>query len=690
MANYYAADFEATTHPNATTEEISANRKAYPTEVWLAGLENIYNPSDRAITYSIGDFLAELFKRESATVFMHNLQGYDARFIIQHLIEKLGYRHLQANQLFTGWKTLLGNRNSFTIYHSEGHVYNFYDSLNLVKGTIKTLGEMTGTVSKSDETPLVEHGSTLEETPKADGTLWTWPEAVTYLDGDLGVLAEVCRQLDLPACMDAGIRTQASLAYSSVFAQDGNPVPPYNPEREFRALNVCKGSSKATGVKKAPTPRAEYINPLEDFDPDKPRLKHITNSKKLTELSNHVSRDSYRGGVALANPAHANKWLEEFTTLDVNSMYPYIYSTKPLPRYFQGTAKGYKGLLTIKQLSELAEGFTIIKFKYLRARIKGDYMPAIKPRTDAAETKLFYNSDGKGAVNAVYSEEIDYPITLTSIDLRYLLDFYQIEEAEIQGAYIYARSGKLEEAFRNHCARWAKTKEQASIDLAAGLPGAKARRYYAKVMLNAPYGKLGQYIKPYPTECYTMTEDGYSELEGLSRIGGRESADVVTASFITAYGRDMLARAVNRIGYSKVYYVDTDSMTLQGHWETEELEALGLRVHDAELGAWAIEDKGDACKFIAPKTYAKEKNGQVQYTMAGYANRDSVIPKEDFNAGMTITDKRAIRADGGTLIAQIEKTIADDRKIQFKTRKKIQAETRQIARELSKKYMGIK
>lgn len=690
MAKYYVADFEATIHPNVTTEQISANRKAYPTEVWLAGLENIYDPNDRAITYSIGEFLEDLFTRDSATVFMHNLQGYDARFIIQHLIEKMGYRHLQANQLFTGWKTLLGDRNSFTIYHSDGHVYNFYDSLNLVKGTIKTLGEMTGVVSKGEETPLVEHGKSLEETPKADGTLWTWAEAVEYLDGDLGVLAEVCRQLELPAMMDAGIRTQATLAYTSVFTPGGNPVPPYTPEREFRALNTCKGSSKGSGVKKAPTPRADYIDPLEDFDPDKLRLEHMNNSKKLIELSNHVSRDSYRGGVALANPAHANKWLGEFTTLDVNSMYPYTYSTMALPRYFQGVAKGYKGIVTIEQLRELAEGFTIIKFKYLRARIKGDYMPTIKPRTDAAETKLLYNPDGKGAVNAVYSEEIDYPITLTSIDVRYLLDFYEIEEAEILGAYTYARSGKLEEAFRNHCARWTKAKEQASIDLANGVPGAKARRYYAKLMLNAPYGKLGQYIRQYPTESYQMTSEGYSEQEAPSRTGGRESADVVTASFITAYGRDMLARAVNRIGYSKVYYVDTDSITLQGHWEAEELEALGLRIHDTELGAWAIEDRGDACKFIAPKTYAKEKNGKVKYTMAGYANNDSFIPKEDFNAGMTITDKRSIRADGGTLIATVDKTIADDRKIQQNTRKKMHSESRRMARELSKKYLGVK
>lgn len=684
MATYYVADFEATIHHNVSVDDISENRQAYPTRVWLAGLENIHDPADQTITYSISEFIEDLFKRESATVLMHNLKGYDSRFILQYLVEQ-GYYHQHREEEFAGWKTILGNRNSFTIYHAPGKVYNFYDSLNLVNGTIKTLGDMTGVVSKGEETPLVEHGTSLEQTLKADGTPWSWPEAIDYLKGDLGVLAEVCRQLNIPAALNAGIRTQATLAYCSVFTEDGNPVPPYDPDADFRALNICKDSARVTGVKKAPNPPSANTNPKTDFDPSNPRLKYQRNTKEMTELSNKMSRASYRGGVAVANPQHANKWLGKYTTIDVNSMYPYIYSTKPLPKYFQGI-KTYKRNVEIHELKELADKFSIIKFKYLKATIKGDYIPTIKPRTDEEETKLFYNPDGRGAVNAIYSNTIDYPITLTSVDLNYLLDFYTIEEAHIQVAYIYARSNQLEELFNTHCQRWMVAKEQASIDHANGVPGANARRYYAKLMLNSPYGKLGQYIKQYPVERYCLTENGYSEQEAPSKTGGKKSADIVTAAFITAYGRDMLGRAVNTIGYSNVYYTDTDSITLKGHWDAGQLASAGLTIHPNQLGAWAIEDTGDDCKFIAPKTYAKERNGTIKYTMAGYANKDTIIPKDQFNAGMTITDKRTIRAHGGTLIATIQKTIADDRKIQFKERKQIKAHARQLAREIAKKY----
>lgn len=329
-------------------------------------------------------------------------------------------------------------------------------------------------------------------------------------------------------------------------------------------------------------------------------------------IFNRAIATSYKGGINYANPMYQNKWIDEDVYVyDINSMYPWIYSTMPMP--------DIRTLRPVDSLTKDDLGFVMIE--RIVATTKLNRMPLIKLKTGIKHP----NSS-----HYLNNLSIDQMFVLTNIEYQYLIENYDIEDIG-QVKFLKADENKeLHEAFSQFCQYWYKQKKDGRKD------GDKTKEWFAKLMLNSLYGKFGQFESKY--ENYHLTsENGILVKEDVSKyVDSMWDADLAVASYITAYGRVKLANDINTVGLDRFCYCDTDSLHVLG--EAKELD-VGL-----ELGQWKLEGISKRSKFIQAKTYGELIDGEWHSVCAGFTD---TIPMEDFEAGMIVMVKRSRLVRGG-------------------------------------------
>lgn len=373
--------------------------------------------------------------------------------------------------------------------------------------------------------------------------------------------------------------------------------------------------------------------------------------KDLYKLTEHVDRElitavnsqvqtSYKGGLNYTEPRKANFWIDlPVYVYDINSMYPWIYSTKPMPDTSTARRIPYEQL----QKDDLA----FIVFKHgLEAECKPDKMPLIKLKTDA-------NTTGINA--ALYHKDFKHTghMTLTNIEFQYLLENYTIKHGLVnrQGVPLveviyFDRNYRLEKAFSAYAEYWYSEKLNAEKNNDA------VRRMFAKLMLNSLYGKFGQFETVYESFMYQIDAKTGAIIKGSSRdyTSSLTDADVPVASYITAYGRCYLADAINAVGLDRFLYCDTDSLHVVG--SAEDLIPVGDK-----LGEYKLEGISKRSKFIQTKTYGEyyyipdNYKGDASKLKTGWktvcAGFTDQIPMDEFNAGLSTTVLRSVQTDGG-------------------------------------------
>ena len=149
-----------------------------------------------------------------------------------------------------------------------------------------------------------------------------------------------------------------------------------------------------------------YINPIDPY-----RLKYSKRKygSEFFERTEHVDMDfvkmmnksiksAYKGGITFVNPLYQNKWIDEDVYVyDINSMYPWIYSTMRMP--------DIRTLRKVELLKKDDLGFVF--FDKLKAKCKKDKMPLIKLKTEIAHSN---------AVAYLPEVDIDRPFTLTNLE----------------------------------------------------------------------------------------------------------------------------------------------------------------------------------------------------------------------------------------------------------------------------------
>ncbi len=284
-------------------------------------------------------------------------------------------------------------------------------------------------------------------------------------------------------------------------------------------------------------------------------------------------REAYKGGWVYLKPEYSGVTLYNVVQLDVNSLYPYsMYSPHLLPYgepiYFDGKYVEDKNYpLYIQYIS-------------VRMTLKKDHLPTIQIKNNWRFVATEYLTD-------TGDEPVE--LALTSIDLKLLLDHYDIHEITyLEGFKFRATTGLFDE----YIDYWSSIKETSTGVL----------RELAKLMLNNLYGKFGTNPKrknkiPY----YDFDEEivKYNDSEEFET----KTSYVAMASYITAHARNKTIRTAQMF-YDNFVYADTDSIKLV-NTSLEEVSKV-LDIHPTRLGAWA--DEGTAFKFKAlrPKTYVVE------------------------------------------------------------------------------------
>ena len=683
---YFSCDFETTTHPDiaygvdiqspgAPTTMVKkypsrAEVKKRETEVWLAAASDCDNPDQEpAIQYSIDEFMNWVLAQGHCTCTFHNLHGFDRLFIINWAANH-GYQLLTSADTAPDENHYVGSDKSFTLFtkrDGEWIVTNFIDSKLVLQGSVRGIGEQIGTYHKGDETPIVMHGTSIEDTPHADGSgYWTMGEAVEYIKNDVQVIASALNQMGLLAIWDSGMRTAASMAFNSMLV--GGDI------REHERVHRSE-QPKAWHKCKDPDGVYEWVTLLTAFKPFGNNKKQAVvvggrerdreKLDKITALKNHIVKNSYRGGFSYLNPVYIDQPIGEGVIIDINSMYPWIYSTMPLPRYASGqttklmeapsvqaeeTAQGkFRAMLGSLQKKIDKGKWPVITVTNLKAVCKPEYVPTIKPATKDKKYEQLKVIDENGLVRSAldgYTYRLDYTgydLQLTWPDFDYLVNHYDIHAGFVPTVLFYEEDQELKDKLWAHCQYWGKVKQASK----------GAERLFAKMMLNSPYGKLAQYIKEYKESDFKLVNGRIVDDsdETNRNLSGKEAADLVTASYITAWGRRYLADTINKVGMDRFIYCDTDSIHIKGAVSEHDLTSWGVEVHDTELGKWAIEHRYDRAKYLKSKHYGYGDSEGWHTVASGYSRQ---IDEKDFKVGSKVNDLRPISAKGGTILLPVE------------------------------------
>lgn len=323
--------------------------------------------------------------------------------------------------------------------------------------------------------------------------------------------------------------------------------------------------------------------------------------KDYEKLYNDISLDedrfirkAYFGGWVFVNPEYKNRLIYKGATYDKNSMYPGVMHSMSGYLFPYGKPKYFIG----EYIDNNEYPLFVQRINVGYAKLKVNRWPTINIGIFA------------GKIHSEYATEIiEKDLTLTKTDLKWFMLNYDFNENDIHyldGYMFHATIG----TFNSYIDFYMELKIKATKSKNA------VERELAKLMLNNLYGKFGTnpirkskipvYINnkleymdekkywDYRTKC---THDLPSKNLDEYKIQGY----IPVAVFTTAYARNELWEAIDKIGYNNFIYADTDSIHIL--LSALNIAQKNLDIHDSRLGAWKCESIWSQGYFIRAKTY---------------------------------------------------------------------------------------
>lgn len=548
----YAADFET-----ATTE---------PTYVWAWGVE----PLDEE-TFQYGTDIESFFHFvstcKSGTVFyFHNLK-FDGSFLIQYLLTH-GYTYSEEKEGNT-FECLITDMNQWYMitvrmkYRTQKrrekikNIY-FYDSLKLIPLSIKQMPKTFGLGMEKLE---------IDYDADEEGNYVLTEEKKEYLKHDVEILKN-----SLITMFEHGINkmTMAASAFSDLRERFGKQKF----ERFF--------------------PRIAEREILETS------LKDLTLEEQQELSADKRLRKAYRGGWCYLRKGLEEKELQDVYVYDVNSLYPFIMNTKPLPF----------GKPIINESIEPIPNYDLQVIQLSCAfEIKEGYLPTIQIKKSMLFNPTEYLESSNG--------EIVW-LSVTSVDYQLMIEHYDLYDMEIEKVYHFRSATRL---FSEYIEFWNHVKE-----LSQDNPGL---RFIAKRMNNSCYGKFA--TSPVRIKRVPELQDGVLKFHNLPPTY-EPGYYLPVGIFITSWARDYIIRHA-QAHQDHFVYCDTDSLHLDAPCED-------IPIDDRKLGYFKLEKKFDRAKYIRAKRYIGEKDGILQVTCAGLpATCHDQVTFDNFKTGTVYTGK---------------------------------------------------
>jgi len=271
----------------------------------------------------------------------------------------------------------------------------------------------------------------------------------------------------------------------------------------------------------------------------------------------------------------------DYTTLDVNSMYPYVMCHNWMPVKLVT-------VLSAPTLSELS--------KYLTTHC------VVAEVTLDTDEPVYAMIDSKRLVFPLGK----FGTTLTTPELVHALAHDHI--TNVRRAAIYTR-GMI---FNDYVTTLYELRKRYQAD------NNTAFAWLCKIMLNSLYGKMGQLGRVYDEigECDKDDVRTWIEIDGdthqtrklrsfggvvqeLKTDGESYNSHPAIAAHVTAHGRMMLWRLIQTAGIDNVLYCDTDSITVNA----DALSRLPPFLVGSELGFLKVERKFTNITIHGPKDY---------------------------------------------------------------------------------------
>jgi hypothetical protein len=345
-----------------------------------------------------------------------------------------------------------------------------------------------------------------------------------------------------------------------------------------------------------------------------PRFSH-----RFPELPIEYDDDfrlAYRGGWTFLNPKYARTVVGPGTVYDVNSLYPWVMRTQPLP---WGHPKWFNGYPWRTAAFIVSITFT--------AKLRRGYFPIIQVKGNPmyAPTQ--------------YLDEIEDPITLsvTSVDLAMWEKHYDMDILSYNGGYYFQTDTGFFDEYIDHF-----------MEIKANSKG--GQRTLAKLHLNSLYGKFAS--RPRVTGKHPILENEVIRLVEGEEVVKRPIYTPLSV-FVTAYARKKTIEAA-QANYENFVYADTDSIHVIG-----DVPEGSMEIHPTNLGAWKKEYNFDYATFWRAKAYTERKVDFEKQEVLGYETHIAGLPREiadevrigDYWAGHELTGKlRAKRVKGGTVL----------------------------------------
>lgn len=508
IENVYVIDFE--------TRNSQADLKANMTSIWLWDICKMTNLEHIQGT-TIESFIDQIKEIAPATFYSHNLK-FDGSFIIYYLIKsKFEYtensKKLESNQ----YTCLINDQNDvFNIKicfekkkgSNAKRQVEFRDSSKKIRGSVKQIALSYNLPIKKLEIDHVK-SRTIDYKPTS--------EELEYIKHDTEIIAQVLR----------GFYEKGMTALTA----------------PSDALKAYKDYNKKW---------FKYLFPVLDLGVDQ------------------FIRYALRGGVCYLKEEYRNRILNEVTILDINSYYPYIASSMPLPYgkplYFKGKPEFRKDMPLYIAHIEIC------------CRLKKDHVPTL-------QLKKFYIFGRNEFVRDTQGEL--YEFYLTNVDIETIYKSYDVFEINYIDGFYFCASTKL---FKDYIEPLYKIKDNTI----------GAQRETNKILLNSLFGKFATKTVFKDKAPYLLNDVIHYE-----DLGEEMTNPVYTAItvFINSWGRALLASLIN-LNYQTFIYCDTDSLHLVGNISNTNYSNVDIDEH--RLGAFKNEYLKNPivnAKYLNEKTY---------------------------------------------------------------------------------------